>query len=388
MPTIPLLINAGRHGRYDTPMTIELGDVAAGQKQAKLTETDTGRAIACQLDGTKLAFILPGLGAKEERKLSVELGAEGPRHGGVKLTDNAENGVAIEINGKPFTTYRYLPKGEYPIKARPFFYPVLGPGGIGMTRNFPMRSDVAGEKQDHPHHRGLWVAFGDVNGSDNWSEAKDHAWQTHQKFLEVTTGPVFGRFVELLHWETKDHAKVCEETRTFTTWNLPQDGRVIDLTVQFKASEGELKFGDTKEGGIVAIRVPTTMDGERTGTIENSAGGVGERETWGRSAHWVDYHGTVEGQHLGVTIMDHPLNLRHPAPWHVRDYGLFGANPFGHSYYKASLLQRGDHVVPAGETLTFNYRVYLHRGDSRRGDVASKWSDYAFPPVVKADEKK
>jgi hypothetical protein len=385
--TIPLVIHAGRHGRYDTPMTVELGASAAGQTAAKLTEVDTGRVVPCQLDGTTLAFILPGLGSRAEARYAVELGGEGSRHGGVKLTDKAENGLAVEINGKPFTTYRYLPKGEFPINARPFFYPVLGPGGIGVTRNYPMRKDIPGEKHDHPHHRGLWIAFGDVNGTDNWSEEKNHGWQTHQTFIDMVSGPVFGRFSELLHWETADHKKVCEEIRYFTTWNLPQEARIIDMTVVFTASEGPVVFGDTKEGGIVSVRVPTTMDGSATGTIENSAGGIGEAETWGKSAHWVDYHGMVEGQDLGITIMDHPFNLRHPAPWHVRDYGLFAANPFGHSYYKAGLLQNGSHTLESGKTLTFKYRVYLHRGDARRGDVSSKWSDFAFPPAVKADEK-
>ncbi|HYF47781.1 MAG TPA: DUF6807 family protein [Planctomycetota bacterium] len=386
MPTIPLTISAGRHARYDTPISVDLGGKVAGATQARLTETDTGRNIPCQVDGSKLVFLLPGIGAREERKLTLEVGAEGAKHGGVKLTDGRDKGVAVEINGKAFTTYRYLPKGEFPINARPFFYPVLGPGGVNMTRHFPMRKDVAGEKHDHPHHRGLWVAFGDVNGTDNWSEEKNHAWQTHQKFTEVTSGPVFGRFTELLHWEDKDHKKVCEEIRTFTAWNLPQESRVVDIGVTFVASEGDLTFGDTKEGGIVSIRVPTTMDGVNTGTIENAAGGVGEGETWGKGAHWVDYHGTAEGQHVGVAIFDHPFNLRHPAPWHVRDYGLFAANPFGHSYYKSGLLQNGSYKIAKGEKLVFNYRVLFHRGDTRRGDVSAKWSDYAFPPVVKPVE--
>lgn len=381
--TIPLVLNAGRHARYDTPLSVEMGAALNGVAHARLTEVDTGRMIPCQVDGTKLALILPGVGVRSERRLNLELGVEGSRHGGVRLTDNGERGLSVEIAGKAFTTYRYLPAGEYPIKARPFFYPVLGPGAVGMTRNYPMRSDVAGEKHDHPHHRGLWVAYGEVNGTDNWSEENKHAFQTHQKFTEIVSGPVFGRFVETLHWESNDRKKICEEVRTFTTWNLPQETRVIDLSVTFVASEGEIRFGDTKEGGLVAIRVPTSMDGERSGTIENAAGGVGEGETWGRSAHWVDYHGTVEGQHLGVAIFDHPLNFRHPSPWHVRDYGLFGANPFAHSYYKSSFLKNGAHTVAKGETLPFQYRVYLHRGDTRRGDVSGKWSDYAFPPAVK-----
>lgn len=384
-PSRDLLLRAGPHACCHTPVVVEL-DAPLTCPCLYVRERDTGLMIPGQMDGKNLAFILPGSGAGEQRTLQIEMGAKEYALPGVRLTDRAEEGLAIEVQGKPFTTYRYLPAGEFPIQARPFFYPLLGPGGVQMTRHFPMRSDVPGEKHDHPHHRGLWVAFGDVNGTDNWSEEKGHAFQTHRKFTELVSGPVFGRFTELLHWESAERRKVCEEVRCVTVWNLPPDARLMDLAVTFRASEGVLKFGDTKEGGICSIRVPTSMDGNRGGTLENAAGGVGEAETWGKGAHWVDYHGPADGQDVGAAIMDHPFNLRHPAPWHVRDYGLFSANPFGHSHYKSGLLQNGAYTVEAGGELVFRYRVYLHRGDVRRGEVASKWHAYAFPPQVKQAE--
>jgi hypothetical protein len=70
----------------------------------------------------------------------------------------------------------------------------------------------------------------------------------------------------------------------------------------------------------------------------------------------------------------------------VRNYGLFAANPFGHSHYKSGLLQKGDHAIAANASLTFRYRLYFHRGDVRRGDVASKWNDFAFPPIARTAE--
>jgi hypothetical protein len=68
-----LLINAGPHARYDTPMSIDLGEAAKGRSQARLTEADTGRSIPCQLGSNQLAFILPCLGAREERRYRVYL---------------------------------------------------------------------------------------------------------------------------------------------------------------------------------------------------------------------------------------------------------------------------------------------------------------------------
>ena len=46
-------------------------------------------------------------------------------------------------------------------------FPLLGPGGVPMTRSYPM-AEVAGETRDHPHRRSLWFAHGDVGGFDFW----------------------------------------------------------------------------------------------------------------------------------------------------------------------------------------------------------------------------
>src|SRR5712692_6036284 len=80
------------------------------------------------------------------------------KSGGVKIT-TLEDKLRIEINGELFT--------EYHFKNTPHvhFYPVLGPGGLPMTRDWPMKEGVAGEEPDgHPHHRSLWYSHGAVNG--------------------------------------------------------------------------------------------------------------------------------------------------------------------------------------------------------------------------------
>ena len=61
----------------------------------------------------------------------------------------------------------------------------------------------------------------------------------------------------------------------------------------------------------------------------NSNGQEGEANCWGKRANWVDMFGEVEGEKLGVAILDHPTNPGHPTYWHVRGYGFFAANIFG-----------------------------------------------------------
>lgn len=84
----------------------------------------------------------------------------------------------------------------------------------------------------------------------------------------------------------------------------------------------------------------------------------------------------------GVAVFDHPMNLRHLMPWHVRNYGLLTANPFGHSYYQSGLLKDGAYRLEAGNTRTFRYRICLHLGDATKGRVSDRYHDYVNPPKV------
>jgi hypothetical protein len=90
----------------------------------------------------------------------------------------------------------------------------------------------------------------------------------------------------------------------------------------------------------------------------------------------------VDGKIVGAAIFDHPQNPRHPTWWHVRDYGLFAANPFGqHDFEKLPDPNAGNLVVPAGKSVTFRYRIYLHEGDEKQGKVAERYAEYTKTPV-------
>jgi hypothetical protein len=146
-------------------------------------------------------------------------------------------------------------------------------------------------------------------------------------------------------------------------------------------------FGDTKEGSM-AIRLPLWMtpshsEGkgkkyEGKGTILTAAG-VKNGAAWGKKAEWVDYFAPKDGKVYGVAMFDHPKNPRHPTWWHVRDYGLFAANPFGQHDFESmkDKPHAGDFTIPAGGTATFRWRLYFHMGDEKAGHVAEQFQRYA-----------
>jgi len=290
---------------------------------------------------------------------------------GVQITQLADR-LRVEISGQLFTEYLYK---NVP---RPYCYPLIGPGGAAMTRDWPMK-DTPGEDHDHQHHRSLWFAHGSVNGHDFWSEEKAFGKTVHEDFLEVKAGPEAGMIRERNKWVAADGTVVCTDERTLRFYNPTSPSeRLMDFEITMIASNGELTFGDTKEG-TMAVRLAETMRLKGKvghGHIVNSAG-VRDGQTWGKQADWCDYYGPVEGKTVGIAIFDHPQNPRHPTWWHVRDYGLFAANPFGqHDFESLPNKTAGNLVVPAGKSVTFRYRFYLHEGDDQQANVAEKYQQY------------
>lgn len=282
-------------------------------------------------------------------------------------------GIAVYVDDKLFTEY-LIHTGPKPI-----LWPVIGPGGMEMTRQFPMKL-VDGEKADHPHQRSLWFTHGNVNGVDFWAEkssrSPDHGSVVHREFKKAEVEGDRVVIATLNDWIGPDGKKHLEDERTLT-FRATSDSRSIDFDILLKATEGPVTFGDTKEGSM-AIRVPTVMDvdSKQGGRIVTSEG-LTDKEAWGKPARWVDYHGPVGGEVVGVAIMNHPSSFRYPTTWHVRTYGLFAANPFGLHDFTASAGVDGAHTIPAGGTMTLRYRFLFHRGDEKQAGVADAFATYA-----------
>jgi NADH:ubiquinone oxidoreductase subunit len=109
--------------------------------------------------------------------------------------------------------------------------------------------------------------------------------------------------------------------------------------------------------------------------------GQRDADAWGKAARWVGYWGTVEGKDVGISILDHPKNLRHPAHWHARDYGLFAANPFGLHDFTGAPPGSGDHVIPDGGTLTLRYLLVFHEGDAEAAGIEPRWRAWSADPA-------
>ena len=295
-------------------------------------------------------------------------------------------GAVVKIDGQLFTEYVTLSANK------PILWPIIGPTGAKMTRDYPML-DTPGERQDHPHHRSLWFAHINVNGTNFWAEEASYAaakknkeeelaklgLQKHRAFTKLEGGKDKGYIASTTDWLAHDGKKLLEDERRIT-FSATADARIIDFDIDLKATEGPVTFFDNKDG-VFGLRLPTNLDVEQKGTghepghIINS-NGIGDVEAWGKPANWVDYYGKVKDEPLGVAILNHPSSFRAPTTWHVRTYGLFAANCFGlHDFDKTA--QPGDHTITNGETLKFRYRVIFHKGDVKAANLDAAFAAYA-----------
>lgn len=376
----------GNHLADHCPVQVSLEDLPAESEQLQLRDLATGKVVAHQVvqsggeGGDTLCFVAGSLSPGESREYELTDDPKHPWPARFTLTDVDGDHVDVRLDGSLLTAYQYGPN-----HVRPYCHPVIGPYGAPVTRGYPMVKGVEGELEDHHHHKAFYVAHGEVGGSENWSEEEGHGF-VRTRELTLAGGPVVGQIIARNDWVDAAERKVCEERREYRFWATPASGRFIDLQVTFLATEGDLTFGDTKEGGICSLRLH--YHGKLGSLITGSTGAMTAEgtpdETWGKRFHWLDHSGPVRGRWCGVAIMDTPGNFRYPTYWHVRTNGMMTANPFGLSAYFDDKSIDGSHTVPAGGSLTFRYRVYIHGGTVTEGRVAEKYNNYVFGPRLVA----
>jgi hypothetical protein len=306
------------------------------------------------------------------------LGAEQPGRAEVKV----EGGRADFLAGGHLAgRYHYADEWS---KAKPILWPLDAPGGVPVTRAWPMEEAGPGGSKDHPHQKSAWFCHGDVipegqglkekvrgvAGVDFWSEGKGHGRIVCTSAQAAPSGKGRARLRTKNEWRTADGRKVLDESRVLTFYDFGP-ARLFVFDIDLSASVCPITFGDTKEGSM-GVRVNDALREQGgKGELHNAEGKVHEKQVWGRQSAWCDYSGPVGGKVVGITLFDDPKNAC-PSCWHARGYGLMAANPFGRSASGFPAVRgRTDLLhLAKGEHLRLRYGILLHTGDAGSGHVA------------------
>src|SRR3981081_608048 len=181
--------------------------------------------------------------------------------------------ISVEIDGKPYTEYFLSADGN-----KPYVYPLRTASGILVPRHFPME-EVAGETKDHPHHRGMFFAHGDINGVNFWAtepniKAPNKGSMVLKKVVETKGGAKSGTIKAVFDGLDPEGKPMMTETRTLTFYP-GLELRMIDFEIHIDALR-QLKFGDTKEGTF-GIRLATPLSEARSGRVGEAEGGTTEK---------------------------------------------------------------------------------------------------------------
>ncbi len=256
---------------------------------------------------------------------------------GIRVADTKGERVAVTYGGATLLEYRY--SAERP---KSYVDPLCLPNGQPVSIDGP---------EDHVHHRGLMVAWSEVNGIDFWGETNParHGQIVHQRFESLREKPA-AEIVAINHWIAEGKL-LLRERRTVRVPPPLAEGVWLDWITELTAANEPVKLaaGEHPYNGL-GIRVAPRMDG---GNVQNSNGTATIEKANGEAATWCAYH----GDGAGVAFFDHPENPRHPNAFFVMNdtFGYMSAAP---TFYEPF------HLDP-GQSIRFHWGVLAFSGAIR-----------------------
>ncbi|UCG60080.1 MAG: PmoA family protein [Phycisphaerales bacterium] len=309
-----------------------------------------------------------------------------------------EDKVDVIVGGRLFTSYIYgddLPK--------PALVPVCSPSGIAVSRRYPL-TKLEGGSDDHLHHVGLFFAVDRVNGTNFWNYYRNDGTVEprikHASIQEITSGQGKGTLRTVAHWIDKHGELLLKEDRTMVFLAGGQENEyTIDLSIDLTAQKRKVVFEDIEEG-VFAIRLadclresdpknavrpgqPLPEESIRgTGRYFSSNGDETARQVWGKRARWVALQGVKQGKVVGVAILNHPESINYPTYWHVRDYGLFSANPLGQGDFQRQDKYKKNRPIPLRltlepkETVHFRFLFVVYEGVRTKEQLEERFTEF------------
>jgi len=269
----------------------------------------------------------------------------------VKIGDK----IDITIDNLFFTSYIFADNEKYP-----FFYPVNGPSGAGVTS---MRNGT------YPHHSSLFFGCDRVNGGNYWQETLDRGRivSLREDILE-NNGPRVVIENECI-WSRPGADSPVRDLRKITITAPSKEMFQIDFDVKMEML-ADVTIEKTNHS-LFSGRMDQALAVTNGGTMMNAEGAKGEKGTFGKASPWIDFYGKRGEKIEGMAIMQHPSNKWYPSPWFTRDYGFFSPTPM---YWPADDKAT---VMKKNETITLRYRVLVHAGNNETAKIAQEFTKYA-----------
>jgi len=302
--------------------------------------------------------------------------------------------VDVTVDGRLFTTYQW--GQNWP---KPVLVPDRTPSGIEVSRRHPL-TELEDGSDDHLHHTGLFFAVDGVNDTKFWNNTEPLPQIRHKAIKDITREQGSATLITTSQWIDENGTVLLEDERTMTfRVGSSESEYAIDFSLDMTAKVDKVVFEDTEEG-VFAIRVadclrekgpktflkpgdPVPEESLRgTGVYLSSNGDITAKQAWGKRARWMVLQGVKHGKVVGIVIYNHPESLNYPTYWHIRNYGLFSANPLGQGDFQRQDDYQKNQVIPLkltlkkGEKVHFRFLVVAYEGAKTPQDFETQFKRF------------
>lgn len=257
-------------------------------------------------------------------------------------------------------------------EGKPYFHPLALVDGTELTWLRP---------EDHPWHRALWFSWKYINGLNYWEEDSKTGLsegRTEIANVNVTCDDSHSASIGMtLNYRPPHEKPVLTEKRELSISAPNEMGQYyIDWESTFTAGDEDVVFGRTPIvgeengvtwGGYAGLSLRMVKEAYHWHFCDSE--GERDMKAHGKQARWVDYSGpAATGQFAGITIFDHPENLRSPSPWYVAK---------GLAYFSPAILFHEPYTLKKGKSLLLKYRILIHAQKLDREFLNKQWLLYA-----------
>ena len=226
------------------------------------------------------------------------------------------------------------------------------------------------EMSDHVWHRGLWFTIKFINGDNYWEEHEPFGTQVHNQPPTVSETPLGHRrlsaTVDYRSPATADKPAVVTATETRHLTFSIGPSLAANGTPGHPVTQLDWSSTFTARQDLLLDRTPYTTWGGYGGLSFRAsrelhdgelilADGSKQNLVTGQSSPWLALRAKVDGglqRGVLMTVFDHPSNQRSPTPWYGRSIN-------GFTFWNAAFLFHEPLALPAGQSITFNYRLLL-----------------------------
>ncbi|MEK7750493.1 MAG: PmoA family protein [Acidobacteriota bacterium] len=278
----------------------------------------------------------------------------------MRLAHAKGESLSFLYGNQPLFDYRYSPS-----RPKTYVHPLYAPNGLPITLD---------GTADHIHHRGLMLAWTNVNGFDFWGETDPgvKGQIVHQAFENMREGAA-AEITAINHWVGGGRTLVVERRRLrapaptgeFLRLEWQSELRAAGEAVILQADHADRPVKAEYNG--LGIRFVYSMNRGRA--LNSNATAAVERAN-GERARWCAFQGPLEvGSYGGAAIFDHPRNPRHPTPFYVAAGKTF-------SYLSAAPTWSEPLKIEAGAALQLRYAVVTFTGDASREKLDRLYAEW------------